>query len=685
MSSVVSVSPAFRRSAVKAIFAIVLFVILYLVIVLTALGLTVLCSYLGLQLIIAKPAFITLMLGAGLVSFGILILIFVVKFIFKQHKTDISGMIEVQEEDQPELFAFIREIVESVGTHFPKRIYLSADVNASVFYDSSMLSMFLPVKKNLNIGLGLVNSVNKSELKAILAHEFGHFSQRSMKIGSYVYNVNRIIHNLLYDNGSYEEMIRSWSGLSNYISIFVMMAVKVVKGIQWCLSKMYHLVNLQYMNLSRAMEFHADEVAASVAGSQPLITSLMRISLAEHSYGEVLRFYGNHIQDGYRTENIYPLQREVMFFQAEEHAVNIAHGLPLVTVDHTTHFNKSKLVIRNQWASHPETEERVANLNRVNMPCNDFDESPASRLFYDIAIPQKELTTHLFSGVNYNNVETKNIDDSTFLNLYVEEYRNNNFPKGYESFYDYHNPHIFDLEQVSLSKTPCNSLGAVFTPALGEFAADTHALKQDAQVLRKIENKEIKIKSFDYDGQKYSYKQAGTLAAQLEQQLEESNEKLKQTDLLVYSFFVAHALAKGKLTELKEKYKLLFAVDQQFDEVNTAYVGIRQATQFLQGKITREEVSAHLSRLHQSELPFRQQISVMLDSPAFAGQVNEKARQELEAYLHHESLSYFNGSNFSDSNLQILFAAINQYEQIATNVYFDNKQKLLRFQEELVG
>jgi hypothetical protein len=40
--------------------------------------------------------------------------------------------------------------------------------------------MFLPVRKKLEIGVGPVNSINASELKAVIAHEFVHFSKRSM-------------------------------------------------------------------------------------------------------------------------------------------------------------------------------------------------------------------------------------------------------------------------------------------------------------------------------------------------------------------------------------------------------------------------------------------------------------------------------------------------------------------------
>jgi Zn-dependent protease with chaperone function len=46
-------------------------------------------------------------------------------------------------------------------------------------------------RKNLQIGIGLVNSVTVSEFKAVLAHEFGHFSQRSMKVAAIASSLSR--------------------------------------------------------------------------------------------------------------------------------------------------------------------------------------------------------------------------------------------------------------------------------------------------------------------------------------------------------------------------------------------------------------------------------------------------------------------------------------------------------------
>jgi hypothetical protein len=301
----VQVSNNFKKMTSKAISAIVMFILVYLVLLALSLALTVLCVLGGLGLIVLKPMVITIGLGVGLASLGFFILIFLFKFLFKKHKIDRSHLTEITQQQEPILFKFIQQIVDEVETDFPKKIYLSTDVNASVFYDSSFWSMFLPIKKNLQIGLGLVNSISEQEFKAILAHEFGHFSQRSMKVGSYVYNVNQVIYNMLYDNESFDIMIQKWANMSSYFSIFVMIAVKIIQGIQWILKKMYEYINISYMALSREMEFHADEIAANVAGYAPLKESLLRMNLADHAYYAVLNFYGNKIEDNVKSHNIF--------------------------------------------------------------------------------------------------------------------------------------------------------------------------------------------------------------------------------------------------------------------------------------------------------------------------------------------------------------------------------------------
>src|SRR5688572_17166397 len=148
--------------------------------------------------------------------------------------------------------------------------------------------MFLPTKKNLQIGLGLVNAVNVSEFKAVMAHEFGHFSQRSMKLGSFVYNVNRVIYNMLFENTSYGRSLEKWGSMHFLFAIFATITAAIVRAIQYVLRQMYGLINKNYMSLSREMEFHADAVAASVSGSDNCISALRRIELAGNAYGVLI-------------------------------------------------------------------------------------------------------------------------------------------------------------------------------------------------------------------------------------------------------------------------------------------------------------------------------------------------------------------------------------------------------------
>ncbi|RZK79088.1 MAG: peptidase M48, partial [Pedobacter sp.] len=291
-NSALKISDNFRKMAVRSVLSIFLFLGTYLLMIVLGLGVILLCGLIAYWIVSFYGTFLTAMLGFGFISMGLLIFFFLIKFVFTgAKKIDRTHLIEVSAKDQPELFKLIAEIVAEVKTPFPKHVYLSSEVNASVFYDSNFWSMFFPVRKNLQIGLGLMNSISAIELKAILAHEFGHFSQRSMKVGSYVYNVNKVIYNMLYDNEGYSTIVEKWGNMSSYFVLFARGAIFVVQGIQLVLIEVHKVLNINYMALSREMEFHADEVAASVAGSAPLANSLLRLDLANSTLSGVFDYY----------------------------------------------------------------------------------------------------------------------------------------------------------------------------------------------------------------------------------------------------------------------------------------------------------------------------------------------------------------------------------------------------------
>ena len=120
----------------------------------------------------------------GLTLLGVFMGAFLIKGLFKHDKrSQRSANVEITAAEQPRLFAFLEQLCAELGTPMPARVFVSYEVNASASYDPSIVSVLFPSRKNLLIGLGLINNLNLTEFKALLAHEFGHFSQSSMKLG----------------------------------------------------------------------------------------------------------------------------------------------------------------------------------------------------------------------------------------------------------------------------------------------------------------------------------------------------------------------------------------------------------------------------------------------------------------------------------------------------------------------
>lgn len=678
----VQVSAEFKTQAIKAVASILLFILIYLLLITSAIGLTILSIYLGMIIILARPSFITIMLGLGLASFGVLILIFLLKFIFKSHTVDRSNLMEITKPDEQELFSLVEEIVKQVDTSFPKKIYLSTDVNASVFYDSNFWSMLFPIRKNLQIGLGLVNTVSKSELKAILSHEFGHFSQKSMKIGSYVYNVNQVIYNLLHDNDSYDRVIQSWANLSNYLAIFVMLALKFIQGIQWILGKIYIVVNKSYMSLSREMEFHADEIAASVTGYEPLKTSLLRMTLADHSMNEVLSFYGNKVSSNQKSKNLYREQSFVMNLIAQDSDLAIEHNFPVIPSDFGDKFNKSKLIVKDQWASHPSTEDRVAKLEATGFIATSIDNTPAMELFSNGDQLQRKLTASIFDPVQYEE-EASTITYEIFREEYIGNFTEKSFPKMFAGYYDSKNIEPFDLTSLS-PLTDDTQVDDLYADEKVELVYTSIALQNDLATLIQIRDKQLPTNTFDYDGKKYKRKHSKTLVPTLQAELNQVNQEVKNNDVLIYRKFKQLETQQSTSKKLEQLYTDFFNFSAAFDNEYAIYTNLSADLQFISTTTAVDEIRENFRRLIHKENTFKAELTKILEDESYIDILTADERKIFETYSSNQ-WTYFGLQTYYDESLEVLFDALNNYALVLSRKYFELKLALLKYQASLVN
>lgn len=82
----------------------------------------------------------------------------------------------------PELWDTVEELALGVGTRPPGHIRLTAEANASVTEDAPLLGL-APGRRVLYLGLPLLAGLSRAELRAVLAHELGHFSRRHSRFG----------------------------------------------------------------------------------------------------------------------------------------------------------------------------------------------------------------------------------------------------------------------------------------------------------------------------------------------------------------------------------------------------------------------------------------------------------------------------------------------------------------------
>lgn len=668
----ITLSQSFKKQTTKAIVAIVFFILFYFILFGLALSLTVLCFYAGLSILSMRVNLLTIFLGLGVGSIGLLITIFLIKFLFKRNKTDLTAYTEVKRAEQPELFTFIDDIVKEVGTDFPKKVYLSPDVNASVFYNSSFWSMFLPIRKNLHIGLGLVNTITKDELKAILAHEFGHFSQRTMKVGSYVYNVNHIIHNLLYDNDSYGKLVQSWASVSVYITFFVMIAVRIVQAIQWLLQQMYGIVNKSYLALSREMEFHADEVAAHVTGYQPLKTSLLRMDLASKSLNSVLALYQSKSDAGIISENIFSEQRFVMHFLAEKEAIPIENGLPNVPQKELSTFQQSKLEITNQWASHPELEERILALEKTGIEKASINYEGAMNLFQNKVDLEKALTAKLFE-LAAEGKQQQLMDYSTFEVEFKKKYAQETFHPVFKGYYDYHSPVQFKTEEVQHINT---TFEALYEEYYVNMAQELGTLRSDLAILEAIANKQTNIQSFDYEGKKYKAKEASRVVDTFKKLIEEKEATLKEHDKTIYRYFYEKASQSNLLGEFDAVTTHYLNFDTEFDKNVALSDTIVKELEFLHQELPHELIRQRIEDFRPTEKRLKVALQQFITRFQFSDELSATEIDRINDFIANHK-AYFVGTEYKNDNLGLLFEMYHYLQHFNSRAYFLNKKRWL--------
>jgi Zn-dependent protease with chaperone function len=479
-------------------------------------------------------------------TLAVVLLIFLVKALFKWHRQKDDTRIEITEKEHPSLFQFIRGICEDTRAPFPKRVFVTPDVNASVFYNSSLLSLVLPVKKNLVIGLGLVNGLNLSEFKAVLAHEFGHFSQSSMRLGSYVYMANRVIYDLVYHRDVFDDLLAKARRTNIRIAIFAWMATFVLWLLRMLLQLAFRIINIFESALSRQMEFHADLVAVSITGSDALIHALKKLDFTNSCLMQAMSDLKEASEHGLFTADLFYHQS-----QAVEHLRRISNKTDLGTIPDLPADPAHKVELftneegagehEGMWASHPSNYDREQNAKRRYLRSPEDTRSPWL-LFSDAEQLRRKMTALFYRHI-LDFPADLSLASPDKVQIFIEdEHQETNQDPRYAGMYDgrllsippdllteYANdPSLPTMAEIRIREL----VEKQYDIGMKDWIEAHGKLREQSDFLEGIESGETKIagNTFEFRGQTYPKPQAKILLASVEEELKVESEFLKQYD-----------------------------------------------------------------------------------------------------------------------------------------------------------
>lgn len=158
----------------------------------------------------------------------------------------------------PELWRTVTEVAGRVGVSPPDLLLLTAEANAAVSEEGWLLGL-LPGERRLYLGLPLTMTLTRAQLRAVLAHEFGHYAGRHTRFGGVAYRVASAMEITF-------ERLRPVPGRHGGISLGYLLAVPL-RPYRWLFHRLTFAVR-------RRQELEADDTAAGIAGREVTAVAL---------------------------------------------------------------------------------------------------------------------------------------------------------------------------------------------------------------------------------------------------------------------------------------------------------------------------------------------------------------------------------------------------------------------------
>lgn len=233
-----------------------------------------------------------------------------------RYKPQPAEGIEVQPAEHPALWAEVNELARLAETAPPARIVIVPEVNAAVSEAAG--------QRELVIGLPLLATFTRGQLRSVLAHELGHFAGGDTSAATKV--MRRV---------QFLEQVRA--------------RVSIVW--RWFFSLYARLYALAAGPVSRMAELRADDLSVRIAGPQTAAESFRALTRADFAWGVALENYVPLFETSGRRAPIGEAVRRIIEANAEDLEPEIDRAIAAGQQSATD--------------THPPTRERIARFEQA--------------------------------------------------------------------------------------------------------------------------------------------------------------------------------------------------------------------------------------------------------------------------------------------------------------------------------
>jgi Zn-dependent protease with chaperone function len=290
--------------------------------------------------------------------------------------------------DAPHLWATVDELAHTVGTAAPDELYLVLDVNAGVDERTRLLGL-LGGRRVMYVGMPLLQAFTVAQIRAVLAHELGHYSRRHTRLADIAYRGRLALLRTVGHIGRLN--ITGW----------------VFRGYA-------HLYLRVEGAVSRRQELEADLAGVRVAGREAAASALRETRVLAAAYDVFLdRYVMPGLDAGYAPDDLFAgfaaLLREragdldgLREADGPEVGAGVGPGAgveagvgaePAIGVGAGVGVGVEE---RSAWDTHPPLAVRLAAIAAAPDPVVRVDDRPAGVLLPDLGRAGRDLQAGIF-------------------------------------------------------------------------------------------------------------------------------------------------------------------------------------------------------------------------------------------------------------------------------------------------